>query len=32
VEFEPIGVDAFMALRKAVEGGACPIEGTPLAE
>ncbi len=30
--FEPIGVDAFMSLRKAVEEGACPIESTPIAE
>ena len=32
LEFEPIGVDAFMSLRKAVEGGACPIESTPIAK
>jgi inhibitor of KinA len=32
LEFEPIGVDAFMSLRKAVEGGACRIESTPIAK
>lgn len=32
VEFDPIGADAFKALRKAIEGGGCPIESVPIAE
>jgi inhibitor of KinA len=32
VEFDPIGADAFMALRKAIEGGGCPIKSVPIAE
>jgi KipI family sensor histidine kinase inhibitor len=32
VEFEPVGADAFTALLKAVDGGACPIESAPIAK
>jgi KipI family sensor histidine kinase inhibitor len=32
VEFDPIGPDAFTELRQAVDGGACPIESTPIAK